>query len=69
LGGLEPVPRRIKAAEVQLTGASPTEDAFCNAARVAADEIIPLDADREAAQHRRDLAEAVVLRALAAALS
>ncbi|MEM0907298.1 MAG: FAD binding domain-containing protein, partial [Pseudomonadota bacterium] len=46
LGGLEPVPRRIKAAEVQLTGASPTEDAFCNAARVAADEIIPLDADR-----------------------
>src|SRR5439155_13603543 len=64
VGGAEPTPRRIAAAEAALTGAAPGEAAFGEAAAIAAASIDPLE-DKEAdAPYRRELVAAMVARAL-----
>jgi len=64
VGGAEPTPRRIAAAEAALTGGAAGEAAFGEAAAIAAASIDPLE-DKEAdAPYRRELVAAMVARAL-----
>ena len=68
VGGAEPVPRRIAAAEAVLAGAPPTEATFRAAAGIAADAVAPMEDVQVSAALRRDLVRAVVRRALQAAI-
>jgi aerobic carbon-monoxide dehydrogenase medium subunit len=64
IGGAEAVPRRIGAAEAVLHGRTPGPAVFRQAAEVAADAIEPLEDSQTDAAYRRDLARALVRRAL-----
>ena len=64
VGGVEPQPRRIAAAEHLLAGQPPTVAAFTAAAEAAAAEVEPLDDPTIDGEYRRDLVRAVVRRAL-----
>jgi carbon-monoxide dehydrogenase medium subunit len=64
LGGVETVPRRLPAVEAALEGRAPTEAVFAEAASLAAAAIEPMVDAQTTAAMRRDLARAVVARAL-----
>ncbi|HEY4471003.1 MAG TPA: FAD binding domain-containing protein [Stellaceae bacterium] len=64
LGGVEAVPRRIAAAETILEGEVPGAEAFNAAAAAAAAAIEPMEDPQTDAQYRRELAHAMVYRAL-----
>ena len=64
LGGAEPVPRRIDAAEATLRGAVADDAAFRRAGDAAADTIDPMEDTQVSAALRRDLVRTVVQRAL-----
>jgi carbon-monoxide dehydrogenase medium subunit len=64
VGGAEPRPRRIEAAEAALNGQAPGDKAFRAAAAAAADAIDPIEDHQTSADYRRDLVRAVVRRAL-----
>ena len=68
VGGAEPVPRRIVAAEAVLAEAPATEATFRSAAEAAAAAITPMEDAQVSAALRRDLVRAVVCRALQAAI-
>ena len=69
VGGVEPVPRRIAAAEAALDGQAPGEAAFRAAADAAAAAIDPLEDHEVSAALRRDLVRACTRRALADSLA
>ena len=64
VGGAEPFPRRIAAAEAALNGKAPGDAAFRVAAEAAAAAIEPLEDHQTSGEYRRDLVRAVVRRAL-----
>jgi len=64
VGGAEPRPRRIEAAEAALNGQTPGDRAFRAAAAAAAGAIDPTEDPQTSADYRRDLVRAVVRRAL-----
>jgi aerobic carbon-monoxide dehydrogenase medium subunit len=64
IGGVEPTPRRIPAAEEVLRGRIPGASAYDDAARKAAEAIDPLVDPRYDAAYRRDLTRTMVRRAL-----
>jgi carbon-monoxide dehydrogenase medium subunit len=64
LGGVESAPRRIAAAEEILQGKVPDPEVFLAAAGAAAEAIEPLEDPQTDAQYRRELAGAMVYRAL-----
>jgi carbon-monoxide dehydrogenase medium subunit len=64
VGGAEPTPRRIAAAEAALNGNTPGEKAFRAAAETAANAVDPLEDIQTTGEYRRDLVHAVVRRAL-----
>jgi carbon-monoxide dehydrogenase medium subunit len=64
VGGAEPHPRRIAAAEAALNGQAPADKAFRAAADAAAGAIDPLEDHQTTGEYRRDLVRAVVRRAL-----
>jgi carbon-monoxide dehydrogenase medium subunit len=63
VGGAEPLPRRIAAAEEALAGLAPGKPAF-EAADAAASAVEPLDDAITSADYRRDLVRTVTRRAL-----
>lgn len=65
--GVETVPARVPAAEQLLAGAEPGEDAFAEAAAVAARELHSIGGIHASAAYRKDLAATVTRRALATA--
>jgi carbon-monoxide dehydrogenase medium subunit len=64
LGGVEAAPRRIATAEQILQGELPSPKLFRAAAAAAAAAIDPLEDPQTDARYRRELAEAMVYRAL-----
>jgi carbon-monoxide dehydrogenase medium subunit len=64
LGGVEAFPRCIAAAEAVLEGQAPDAELFRAAAAAAAAAIEPLEDGQADAQYRRELAQAMVYRAL-----
>jgi carbon-monoxide dehydrogenase medium subunit len=64
VGGAEPLPRRIAAAEEALAGLAPGKPAFEAAADAAASAVEPLDDAITSADYRRDLVRTVTRRAL-----
>jgi carbon-monoxide dehydrogenase medium subunit len=64
VGGAEPRPRRIAAAEAVLAGRPPGADAFRAAAEAAADDIEALEDFNTSADYRRDLVRTLTRRAL-----
>jgi carbon-monoxide dehydrogenase medium subunit len=64
VGGAEPRPRRIAAAEAALAGRPPGPDAFRAAAEVAADDVEALEDFNTSADYRRDLVRTLTRRAL-----
>jgi carbon-monoxide dehydrogenase medium subunit len=64
VGGAEPLPRRIAAAEQALSGLAPGKQAFEAAADAAASAVEPLDDAITSADYRRDLVRTVTRRAL-----
>jgi aerobic carbon-monoxide dehydrogenase medium subunit len=64
IGGAEPFPRRIAAAEAALNGKSPGPEAFQTAGEAAAAAVEPLEDHQISAEHRRDLVLAMTRRAL-----
>src|SRR6266436_288089 len=64
VGGAEPQPRRIAAAEQALAGRAPDNAAFVAAAEAAAAAVEPLDDAITSAEYRRDLVRTVTRRAL-----
>ena len=64
VGGAEPRPRRIEAAETTLNGQAPNDKVFRAAAAAAAEAIEPMEDHQTSADYRRDLVRAVVRRAL-----
>jgi aerobic carbon-monoxide dehydrogenase medium subunit len=64
IGGAEPMPRRIIAAERMLDGQKPGPDAFAGAAAAAAKAVEAMDDSNYSADYRRDLVGTVTLRAL-----
>jgi len=64
LGGVEAMPRRIEAAEAVLSGQPPGKAVFCEAAAAAAAAIDPIEDVQTNGQYRRELAGAMVKRAL-----
>jgi carbon-monoxide dehydrogenase medium subunit len=64
VGGAEPCPRRISAAEAVLTGRLPEAATFQAAADAAADAVEPLEDANISADYRRDLVRALTRRAL-----
>ncbi len=64
LGGVEPNPRRLAAAEKVLAGAAPSDTAFRAAANAAAAAVDPMEDTTTSAEFRRDLVLAVTRRAL-----
>lgn len=69
VGGAEPVPRRLGAAEAALAGQPPTAAVFRRAAEAAAAAIDPMTDGQVDAGLRRDLVRAVARRALVEALA
>jgi carbon-monoxide dehydrogenase medium subunit len=69
LGGVSDVPVRATAAELVLVGAEPSEEAWREAGRLAASEIDPVPDIHASAEHRRELADALVVRALRKAMT
>lgn len=67
VGGAAPVPMRARAAEAGLAGEDPDDTRLREAARVAAGEMEPTSDVHADARYRRDVAETLVYRALAAA--
>jgi aerobic carbon-monoxide dehydrogenase medium subunit len=65
VGGAEPNPRRIIAAEQALAGRKPGTEAFAAAAEAAAREVDAMEDSNYSAEYRRDLVRTVTLRALA----
>jgi carbon-monoxide dehydrogenase medium subunit len=65
IGGVEERPRRIGAAEGMLAGAAPDDGLFRAAAEAAAAAVEPMDDGQTGFDYRRQLARAVVERALA----
>jgi carbon-monoxide dehydrogenase medium subunit len=64
IGGAEPTPRRITAAEAALNDKRPGPEAFRVAARTAADAINPMEDSQISLAYRRALVEVVVQRSL-----
>ena len=64
VGGAEPQPRRIEAAEAALNGQTPGDQVFRAAAAAAAAALDPVEDHQTSADYRRDLVRAVVRRAL-----
>jgi carbon-monoxide dehydrogenase medium subunit len=64
VGGAEPSPRRIAAAEAALNGQAPSDKVFRAAAEAAAVAVDPLEDHQTSGEYRRDLVRAVVRRAL-----
>ena len=64
VGGAEPQPRRMTAAENLLVGKAPGRDAFVAAAEAASAAVDPLEDATTSAEYRRDLVATVVRRAL-----
>jgi carbon-monoxide dehydrogenase medium subunit len=64
VGGAEPQPRRIAAAEQALAGRASGADAFAAAAQAAALAVEPMEDLQTSAEYRRDLVRAVTRRAL-----
>jgi aerobic carbon-monoxide dehydrogenase medium subunit len=64
VGGAEPQPRRIAAAEQALAGRTPDKPAFEAAAEAASAAVEPLDDAVTSADYRRDLVRTVTRRAL-----
>jgi aerobic carbon-monoxide dehydrogenase medium subunit len=64
VGGAEPQPRRIAAAEQALAGQLPAADAFRAAADAAAAAVDPMEDNQATAEYRRDLVRTVTRRAL-----
>lgn len=69
LGAVEARPRRIAAAETLLEGKAPSAALFREASAVAAAAVEPLEDAQADAGYRRELAQAMVFRALARACS
>ena len=69
LGGVEASPRRIAAAEAVLDGQEPGADVFRAAAATAAAAIEPLEDGQTDPEYRRELAQAMVYRALTRAFA
>jgi carbon-monoxide dehydrogenase medium subunit len=67
IGGAEPVPRRIAAAEAVLRGERPSKRLFRAAAEAAAAAIEPMEDHETDARYRRELVKAMAYRALAQA--
>jgi carbon-monoxide dehydrogenase medium subunit len=67
IGGAEPNPRRIAAAEQALAGQRPGTEAFAAAAQAAARMVEAMEDSNYSAQYRRDLVGTVTQRALAQA--
>jgi aerobic carbon-monoxide dehydrogenase medium subunit len=68
VGGAEPVPRRVEAAEAVLDGVAPEEAVFRRAADAAAEAVTPMEDVQVSAALRRDLVRTAVRRALRDAL-
>jgi carbon-monoxide dehydrogenase medium subunit len=64
VGGAEPLPRRMAAAEKLLAGKPPGREAFVAAAKAAAAAVDPLEDATTSAEYRRDLVGTVTRRAL-----
>jgi aerobic carbon-monoxide dehydrogenase medium subunit len=64
VGGAEPLPRRILAAEQALAGKAPTADSFRAAADAAAAAVDAMADTQASAEFRRDLVRTVTRRAL-----
>jgi len=64
IGGAEPFPRRLAAAESALNGRAPGPDVFQAAGAAAAAAIDPLEDIQTSADYRRDLVHAMTRRAL-----
>jgi aerobic carbon-monoxide dehydrogenase medium subunit len=69
IGGVEHRPRRIAAAEQALVGASASTDVLADAGAAVAAALEPVADIHASAEYRRDLAEVMTRRALAAALA
>ncbi len=69
IGGVEGAPRRVPEAERALESKRPGREAFEAAADAAAKALAPLDDIRYPANYRRDVARAMVRRALESAAS
>jgi aerobic carbon-monoxide dehydrogenase medium subunit len=65
VGGAEPNPRRIAAAEQALAGQTPGPEAFAAAAEAASEAVDAMEDSNYSAQYRRDLVRTVTQRALA----
>jgi carbon-monoxide dehydrogenase medium subunit len=64
IGGAEPKPRRIAAAEAVLAGQKPGAEAFAAAADAAASAVEAMEDFNYSAEYRRDLVRTVTYRAL-----
>jgi carbon-monoxide dehydrogenase medium subunit len=69
IGGVEPFPARVATGEAALTGQVPGGALFRQAAIAGAVSVEPMDDDHMPASYRRELAEAVVERALERSLA
>lgn len=69
IGGAEPTPRRIAAAEAMLDGQPPSAATFARAADAAAASITPMEDPQIPTTLRRDLVRACARRALEGSLS
>jgi carbon-monoxide dehydrogenase medium subunit len=69
IGGAEPSPRRIEAAEALLAGRAPEATVFRTAGEAAAAAIDPLTDAQTDAEYRRDLVAVVTRRALEQAVA
>jgi carbon-monoxide dehydrogenase medium subunit len=67
IGGAEAAPRRMTEAERTLIGRPPNLGTFQAAAHIAVKAIDPLDDASVSADYRREIARAMVVRALEAA--
>jgi carbon-monoxide dehydrogenase medium subunit len=68
VGGAEPNPRRISAAEAALAGQKLVPEAFAAAADAAAAAVDAMEDHNYSAEYRRDLVRTVTYRALEAAI-
>jgi carbon-monoxide dehydrogenase medium subunit len=68
VGGAEPKPRRMAAAEQALAGQKPVPEAFAAAADAAAAAVDAMEDHNYSADYRRDLVRTVTYRALEAAV-
>ncbi len=67
VGGAEAAPRRIEQAEYALKGRAPSAEAFAVAAEAASRALDPIEDQQNTAAYRRDVARAMVIRALSEA--